>query len=180
MEILRELKLKGVFEISLFRHEDDRGIFVKPWNFSTLNQYGISFEIKEVYWSVSAKGNIRGMHFQIPPHSNEKIISCQNGKVIDVLLDLRRGETTYGHYTNIELSEIKSNALFIPKGIAHGFQSLAHKSQLLYFSSYEYVPESDCGIRWNSFGYKWPLPITKISQRDKEQPLFSKFESSFF
>jgi dTDP-4-dehydrorhamnose 3,5-epimerase len=180
VKIIRELELEGVFELSLYRHNDKRGTFVKSWHLPSLSQYGIAFEILESFWSVSGKGDIRGMHFQIPPHANRKIVSCQQGKVRDVLLDLRNGSATFGESVSLEISENSANAVYIPEGVAHGFQGLENENQLLYYTSYEYSPESDLGVLWNSFGYEWPFPVAEVSQRDRNHPLFDEFHSPFY
>lgn len=179
MIIKRELKIDGVFELSLFSHRDDRGIFVKPWHLPSLGKYGIEFEIREVFWSVSGKGDVRGMHFQVPPHENRKVISCQQGIVHDVLLDLRKCSATFGKSVSLDLVGSNANAVYIPEGVAHGFQSLEDNSQLLYLTSLEYTPESDLGILWDSFKHCWPLPVENVSFRDGNHPMFSEFNSPF-
>ena len=179
MIIVRELELEGVFELSLFRHHDERGTFVKSWHLPSLSQYGISFEVQESFWSVSGKGDIRGMHFQVPPHESKKIVCCQQGKVHDVLLDLRDGSETFGESVSLELSENEANAVYIPEGVAHGFQGLENENQLLYYTSYEYTPESDLGVLWNSFEHCWPLSAESISARDQQHPMFVEYNSPF-
>jgi dTDP-4-dehydrorhamnose 3,5-epimerase len=179
VKIVQELNLEGVFELSLFQHHDKRGSFVKPWHLPSQCQYGIAFEIRESFWSVSGKGDIRGMHFQVPPYENKKVVCCQKGKVQDVLLDLRSDSVTFGKSANLELSERNANAVYIPAGVAHGFQGLEDVNQLLYYTSYEYVPESDYGVHWDSFKHCWPLPAENISVRDQNHPMFSEYKSPF-
>ena len=179
MKILRELELSGCYEIELFRHTDERGVFVKSWHTKELQALGLFFEVREIFWSTSSIGNIRGMHFQVPPYEHSKIVSCQKGLILDVLLDLRRCSATYGFATSLELSGEKGNAAFIPPGIAHGFQSLSEQCQVLYMTSLEHHPNSDKGILWNSFNFSWPLPPTEISYRDHNHPTLMGFNSPF-
>jgi dTDP-4-dehydrorhamnose 3,5-epimerase len=172
MKLLRELHLAGVVELHLFRHQDERGVFVKPWHLSSLETLGIAFEVRECFWSVSQRGNIRGMHFQSPPNGQCKLVICQKGKILDVLLDLRPHSPTYGQNTALELTAEQANAVYLPVGIAHGFQCLSKQCQVLYFTNHEHVPERDHGFLWNSFGFDWPLKPTQISDRDQKLPSF--------
>ena len=113
MKILRELELSGCYEIELFQHTDERGVFVKPWNTRDFEKVGFDFKVREIFWSTSKRGSIRGMHFQSPPHAHQKIVSCQQGSVCDVLLDLRGNSPTYGQAACLELSEQRGNAAYI-------------------------------------------------------------------
>jgi len=179
MKKVRQLALAGCWELDLFQYLDDRGVFVKPWDKSFLDESGLSFEMRECFWSISPRGSIRGMHFQQPPHAHRKVVQCQHGKTLDVLLDLRSTSGTFGQSMSLELSYELANAIYIPEGIAHGFQCLSESSQVLYFTSLEHVPQSDCGIHWNSFGFDWPLPCTQISKRDQQHPSLSDYSTPF-
>ena len=167
MKILRELELSGCYEIELFRHTDERGVFVKPWSIRDFEKVEFNFKAREIFWSTSKRGSIRGMHFQSPPHAHQKIVSCQQGSVCDVLLDLRGNSPTYGQAASLELSEQRGNAAYIPIGIAHGFQGLTAKSQVLYITSYEHHPESDLGIHHESFSFEWPLKSFRFLKETK-------------
>ena len=179
MKIISELEITGVLELQLFHNQDERGNFYKSWHFPTLAELGIEFVVKECFWSFSKKGCIRGMHFQIPPYTQKKLICCQQGLILDVLLDLRKGSNTHGKSIGLELSGKKATAVYVPEGIAHGFQSIEEQSQVLYLTSHVHKQNSDYGVHWNSFGFQWPLSPTKISERDQNHPLFSELGSFF-
>ena len=119
------------------------------------------------------------MHFQVPPAHHAKIVTCLSGVVLDVILDLRKSSPTFGLVESLELSESNRHFLFIPSGFAHGFLSLTEDSVVHYLTGAEHSPKHDKGIRWNSFGFKWPVSNPVVSDRDSELPLFSDFESPF-
>jgi dTDP-4-dehydrorhamnose 3,5-epimerase/CDP-3, 6-dideoxy-D-glycero-D-glycero-4-hexulose-5-epimerase len=139
---------------------------------------GLNLEIREEFYSISQKNVLRGMHFQLPPHAHDKLVYCTRGAVLDVLLDLRRGEG-YGLVASAQLSGQNGQLIFIPKGIAHGFVALTDESLMLYKTSTEHVPESDCGIRWDSFGFGWDVDQPITSARDEKHATFSDFVSPF-
>jgi len=131
------------------------------------------------FFTVSRKNVIRGMHFQIPPKSQNKVICCISGKVLDVLFDLRKGSPTYLKSESIELAGNQPKMVFIPPGIAHGFLSLEDNSIMLYKVSQGYSRELDQGIHWNSFGFDWPINAPTTSERDKQLPPFSDLVTPF-
>ena len=177
MEILKEL-LPGCFLLQPKRFEDSRGSFVKTYHEGLCKTLGVNLEIREEFYSVSRKNVIRGMHFQLPPHEHDKLVNCTRGVVCDVLLDLRKGPG-YGGVASVELSGEDSRLVFMPKGIAHGFSALTDEALMLYKTSTVHAPESDCGIRWDSFGFDWGMPMPIISTRDQQHNLFANFESPF-
>ncbi len=172
-------KIDGVRTFTFDSHFDNRGSFTKFFNKSNLNKNNINFEIEEVYCSLSQRGVIRGMHFQVPPYDHSKLIICQSGRVMDVFLDLRLSSVTYGKFGTLELVGNQNVALFLPSGIAHGFQALENESVVLYMVSKEYSQAHDMGIYWDSFGYSWPLEPSNISERDTLFPTLDKFISPF-
>jgi dTDP-4-dehydrorhamnose 3,5-epimerase len=180
MQLIDE-PLPGVKVLKPFAFEDERGNFVKPFHEGQLAEHGISLRVKEEFFSTSARGVLRGMHFQTPPHAHQKLIYCLTGSVLDVLLDIRRDSPTYGSSITLELSSANRHVIHIPVGIAHGFLTLEDNSCLIYKTDAVHAPESDHGILWNSFGFEWPLngetPI--ISDRDLIHPSFSLFETPF-
>ena len=135
--------------------------------------------VREEFFSTSAKDVLRGMHFQIPPHAHQKLIYCVNGKVLDVLLDLRQCSPTYGRSISLELSAANRHVLYIPVGFAHGFLSMEDQSCLVYKTDAVHAPLHDAGIRWDSFGFAWPSDAPLISGRDLAHPAFSEFHSPF-
>ena len=177
MEILKEL-LPGCFLLQPNRFEDQRGSFVKTYHEGLFQALGVDLDIREEFYSVSHKNVIRGMHFQLPPHEHDKLVYCTRGAVTDVLLDLRKGPG-YGKVASAELSGENAHLVFIPKGIAHGFAALTDEALMLYKTSTVHAPESDCGIRWDSFGFEWGVAHPVISARDQQHPPLSEFITPF-
>ena len=167
--------LKGVFIINSFNAIDDRGLFVKTFNKNIFNELEMDFEIRESYFSISKNNVIRGMHFQLPPHDHDKLVYVPKGAILDVVVDLRKNSLTYQKYISVELSDQNKKSIFIPKGLAHGFKSLADDTITVYNVSSEYCTPADEGIAYNSFGFDWQIEEPIISRRDKEFQEFSFF-----
>lgn len=178
MEI-KEMPLKGAFLLKCFRADDERGSFIKLFNKDEYTRLGIGTVLEEVYYSISQKNVIRGMHFQMPPYDHEKIVHVISGSVIDVIVDLRKESGTYGQYAAVELSENNNLAVFIPRGFAHGFKSTRDNTIMLYQVSSGYNRDCDMGIAYNSFDYDWKVDEPIISQRDKQFIDLSSFSSPF-
>ena len=176
--VLKKLNIEGAYLIESFSISDERGIFVKPFSNNFDKENLINFKTNEIYYSRSKKNVIRGMHFQIPPYENSKLIFLLSGSVIDVIFDLRHNSRTYNQYTKIKLSP-ESNALFIPSGVAHGFLSLDNDTVMVYNQSTTYSKNHDKGILWNSFGYNWPVARPLLSSRDKKFPSLKSFDNPF-
>ncbi|QXF36022.1 dTDP-4-dehydrorhamnose 3,5-epimerase [Photorhabdus luminescens] len=170
---ITELKLNGCYLIEPKRFTDDRGAFVKTYHKRIFEENNLNFSFKEEFYSISAKNVIRGMHFQVPPEDHEKIVYCPKGRVLDVFLDIRSESPTFGQFMAIELNEENTFQLYLSKGIAHGFLSLEDNSIMVYKTSTVYSPEFDKGIKWNSFGFSWPISGPILSARDEQFPLFS-------
>jgi dTDP-4-dehydrorhamnose 3,5-epimerase/CDP-3, 6-dideoxy-D-glycero-D-glycero-4-hexulose-5-epimerase len=177
MRLEREL-LSGCYLIGCDSFEDLRGTFVKTYHENSYRELGITFTMREEYRSVSKKDVIRGMHFQSPPFEHEKIISCFQGGILDVLLDLRKGDG-YGRIASVELCGGDGRLIYIPKGIAHGFLSLESNSLMLYKTSNIHMPEHDCGVRWDSFGFDWGIEDPIVSSRDQQHVEFNKLKTVF-
>lgn len=171
-------EIKGVILVENLAFTDNRGKFVKMYQQSIFNNK-LNIELKEHFFSVSNAGVIRGMHFQTPPFSQEKFIYVPSGRIMDIVLDLRVGSETYGKYMTIELSSENNKSLFIPKGCAHGFQSLQDGTVTVYIQSEEYKPECDTGINPLSLGINWPVPEFIISEKDKNFVSLTEFQSPF-
>ncbi|MBL4752814.1 MAG: dTDP-4-dehydrorhamnose 3,5-epimerase family protein [Flavobacteriales bacterium] len=178
MEI-KELNIAGAFELSLPHSVDDRGDFVKILHADTFQELGLATDFKESYYSTSQRGVIRGMHFQIPPHDHEKLVYAVEGKVLDVLLDLRVGSATYGTHCSLELDKASHNAVYIPRGVAHGFGVQEGPATLIYMTTTVYNQDCDTGVMLNSFGFRWPIDDPVISLRDREFEPLSNFHSPF-
>tara|TARA_X000001036_G_scaffold168941_1_gene159893 strand:+ start:25270 stop:25815 length:546 start_codon:yes stop_codon:yes gene_type:complete len=167
---IKSLPIQGSYEVELSPFGDSRGIFKRLFCREELKKIISKKEIAQVNFSETySKGSIRGMHFQKPPNSEIKLIHCIQGSVFDVIIDLRRSSKTFLHWNAIELSNENNNMIIIPEGCAHGFQSLAEHSKLIYFHTEFYKPESESGIKYDDplINIKWPLDISNISIRDE-------------
>lgn len=158
---------------------DHRGIFVKTFQETLFRGLGIAFQPREEFYSTSRKDVLRGMHFQLPPVAHAKLVYCLQGRVLDVVLDLRRQSETYGRAFARELDAVSRELLFIPVGFAHGFVSLADDSLLVYKTDAVHSPAHDTGIAWNSFGFAWPVARPRLSERDSRFPAWDEFNSPF-
>ena len=171
--------LEGCYILENFKAIDERGVFVKNYNYDDFMRIGISVELKETYYSKSKIGVIRGMHFQLPPHNHDKLVSCINGKALDVVLDIRKESKTFGKYFSIEMDSENKFCIFIPSGMAHGFMSLEDNTIMEYKVTSGYVAESDAGIKWDSFGFDWKCDRPIISARDNTHLKLSEIKSPF-
>ena len=170
-----ETELKGIFLIEIEKYEDVRGFFARTFDKNEFKSN--KMETKFTQFSISfnkKKGTIRGMHFQKRPYEEVKVIRCTKGKIFDVNIDLRPKSPTFKKWIGIELSDLDHKMLYIPKGFAHGFQTLKDNTEIFYQISRDYKPEYSDGVRWNdkTFGIKWPLKPTIMSKADKMFKLF--------
>ena len=172
-------EIPGVFKIELFHAGDDRGSFTKVFHGPSMNDWDLPFELAESYFSISQKGVIRGMHFQIPPEDHEKIVYCNTGKLNDVLLDIRKDSPTFGKSVSLPLGGSDRYAVYVPKGIAHGFEVLEDNTMMTYLVSSAHAPECDKGILWNSFNHDWETQNPTLSKRDQEFASFENFKTPF-
>lgn len=166
-----------VVEPNIF--EDNRGKFVKIFNDNFFKEFAIDIKIKESYYSISQKNVIRGMHFQLPPFDHTKIVYVPFGKILDVVLDIRKDSPTYGKVFSTELSGKNGKILVIPSGMAHGFKSLENNTNVSYLQTSIYCSMYDSGIRYDSFNFNWNCKGTIISQRDLTFCPFEEFNSPF-
>ena len=180
MQLIDE-PLPGVKVLRPFVFEDARGNFVKPFHEGQLAEHGIAMTVREEFFSTSAKDVLRGMHFQVPPHAHQKLIYCIYGRVLDVLLDLRKSSPTFGRSIGIELSAVNRHVVHIPVGFAHGFLSLENESCMVYKTDAVHSVGHDEGLLWDSIGFDWPIcglnPI--ISSRDLDHPVMQGLSSPF-
>ena len=171
--------IEGVREISTKIFNDKRGSFISCFkeDENLFKKNWLERKICQINLSMTReKGSIRGMHYQIKPFQECKLIRCLKGKVWDVVIDLRKDSKTYKQWISIELCSSKNNAIFIPEGCAHGFQSLKDNCELLYIHSNNYNPSFERGIRWDdsSINISWPLELSQISDRDGNLPFFEE------
>lgn len=173
----REL-LPNCYYIPLSQFKDDRGCLVKIPLEIDLPDLSTKFESRDEFFSVSKRNVIRGMHFQLPPYDHEKFVFCSRGAVQDVLLDLRVG-SDYGRTVSLILEACTPAAIYIPRGVAHGFKSLIDDTVMYYKTSSTYQRDFDSGILFDSFGFDWALSSPIISDRDAKHQRFANFESPF-
>ena len=174
-----ESEIKGAKIIEYDVNHDTRGYTLKPFSLNQIKEAGLKFEVREIFYSTSNKDVIRGMHFQLPPHAQAKIVHLIKGKIMDVILDLRTDSPTYGKHVSIELEEGDGKVVYIPKGLAHGFASLVDGSTVIYLFDSPYSSGFESGVRYDSFGYKWKIGRPILSRRDLLFPEFYKFRSPF-
>lgn len=170
-----ETELKGAFLIEPQKVEDERGFFARVFcqrDFAALGLAPVFVQTSLSYNRV--RGTLRGMHYQVPPHEEAKLVACLRGAIYDVVVDLRVNSSTYCRWISIELREDNYRMLYVPQGFAHGFVTLEDESVVLYQISQFHAPESERGIRWDdpAFAIEWPLTPSVISQRDRAYPLF--------
>lgn len=168
--IFAEQRLAGCFVIEPEFARDERGFFARTYSRTEFDQRAIAFAIAQVSVSHNARrGTLRGMHLQLPPHEEAKLVRCVSGRVHDVVVDLRAGSPTQLEWLGVELTAERRNALYVPTGMAHGFVTLEDACELEYLLSSEYVAEAAVGIRWNdpAIGIEWPLEPNIISARDR-------------
>lgn len=172
---LIETKIKGVFVIELVAFEDDRGFYKGLWGKDEILKCGLEHEVDNIGLSYNkARGTLRGIHYQCNPFAQAKLVQCIRGSIFDVVLDIRRDSTTFGEWIAEELSAQRNRALYVPPGLAHGFQTLENDTEILYCISGQYKPQQERGVRWNDpqFGIKFPLAVTVINDRDNQFPDF--------
>lgn len=173
-------KISGLYLIQNDVFKDDRGMFVKSYRFDDFNKLGIKIDLQEQFFSISKKGVVRGMHFQIPPHDQNKLVSVSHGTIFDVILDIRKNSPTYGMCETFELSFENAKALFVPKGLAHGFQALSDTATVHYQVSSMYAPTHEQGICYDSIGVKWPIEPAITNDRDKKFTKLKEYVSPFY
>jgi dTDP-4-dehydrorhamnose 3,5-epimerase len=173
--IITETKLKGAFIIELEKVADVRGFFARSWSRREFTAQGLNGNLSECNVSFNkTKGTLRGMHYQAEPYEQVKLVRCTSGAIHDVIIDLRPESNTFKQWVGIELTAHNHLMIYIPKGFAHGFQTLTDNSEVFYQMSADYVPESGRGVRWDdpAFGIEWPEAERIIIARDKSFPDF--------
>jgi dTDP-4-dehydrorhamnose 3,5-epimerase len=168
--------LNGAYIVEPERREDERGFFARTWCQHEFIAHGLDANLVQCNISFNdKKGTLRGMHIQLPPCSETKLVRCTKGIIYDVIVDLRLESENFLQWTAVELSADNCKALYIPKGFAHGFQTLEDNTEVYYQMSEFYAPEYARGFRWNdpSFKIEWPESINAISERDQTYANFS-------
>lgn len=177
-----ETGIKGLVLIEPLVFRDNRGFFLETYSLKKFQEAGINCTFVQDNHSRSEEtGVLRGLHFQLPPFTQSKLIRVTRGSIFDVVVDLRKNSDTYGKWLGFELNENNFKMLFIPQGFAHGFCTLEKGTEVQYKVDKFYAPESDSGIRWDdpALKIKWPVNSPVISKKDALLPLFNQIEYPF-
>ena len=165
------------------RFGDARGFFSESWNRQRMQEAGLDYDFVQDNHSLSARvGTIRGLHFQSPPHAQDKLVRCGKGSLFDVAVDIRTGSPTYGQWVGYELSFENGRQLLVPAGFAHGFVTLLPETEIIYKCSDYYAPETEGALIWNdpAIGIDWPLTVDPVlSEKDAVAPGLDGFDSPF-
>jgi dTDP-4-dehydrorhamnose 3,5-epimerase len=174
-----DTEIGGVRTFQIPRFCDERGTFQKLFHAPAFEKNGFGAAVREEFVTVSQKDVLRGMHFQLPPAEHAKYVVCLAGKILDVVLDVRAGSPTFGKFAVFELGTGLGSVfgLALPTGIAHGFLALTDNAVVHYQTTHEHAPALDSGIRWNSFGFRWPVTNPIISTKDQNLPTLDDFRS---
>lgn len=176
-------KLPGVFCFVPNVAEDRRGVFMESYNRLRMNEWGVETEFIQDNQSLSVEpGTLRGLHYQLNPKAQSKLVRVISGAVFDVVVDVRRNSPTFGQWEGFELSAANKMQLWVPRGFAHGFCTLQPRTEVLYKVDEYYSPEHDRGIIWNdpAIGIKWPIDHPILSEKDTRQPTLANAELNFF
>ena len=173
--IFTETTLGGVFILEMEKLRDDRGFFARTWCKRELAEHGLNPDLAQCSVSLNhKKGTLRGMHYQIAPHEETKLVRCTKGAIYDVVIDLRLESKTFTQWLALELDAKNHRMLYIPDGIAHGFQTLEDDTEVFYQISEFHAPECARGVRWDdpAFKIQWPPAERILSARDRTFPDF--------
>jgi dTDP-4-dehydrorhamnose 3,5-epimerase len=168
--IFTETPLPGAYLIDLEKRGDERGFFARAFCEKEFGAHRLVTRFVQVNESLSAlRGTLRGMHYQLAPRAETKLVRCIRGALHDVILDLRRASPTFGKSFGAELSAENRRMMYVPKGFAHGFITLADQTEAFYFVDEHYAPEQERGVRWNDsrFDIRWPIPPVVLSDKDR-------------
>ena len=165
--------VSGVYLVTPTPLVDVRGHFARQWDEATFRAHGLATHFPQCNSSYSGtSGTLRGLHYQARPHGEAKYVRCIRGRIFDVVVDVRPDSPTFGRWLGIELSAADRRWIYVPEGVAHGFLTLEHDTEVLYPVSAVYEPSAERGIRWNdpAFGVDWPMTPTVVSDKDRSWP----------
>src|SRR5246500_1081949 len=177
--IFTPTKLKGVYIIDLERREDERGFFARAFCQKEFESHGLKPTIAQANVAFNFKrGTLRGMHFQFPPYAETKLVRCNRGAILDIIVDLRPESPTYLDHISVELTEDNNRALFVPERFAHGYQTLRDNTDTSYQVGEFYAPDYESGLMHDDprLGLEWPLPVAVISNKDQKFKLLDEIE----
>lgn len=169
--VITETRLKGAFVIELEPFTDVRGFFARAWSEREFEDFGLNSRFVETNISFNEKkGTLRGMHYQLPPHEQAKLVRCTRGSIYDVIIDLRPESPTFKQWFPLEMSAENRLMLFVPAKFAHGFQTLEDQTEVTYQTSAYYAPEHGRGVRWNdpAFNISWPISWPNLTMIDRD------------
>lgn len=169
------MELEGAYLVDLERHVDERGFFARTWCRDEFGLHGLATEVVQCSLSYNRlAGTIRGIHWQAEPHEEEKLVRCARGAIFDVIVDLRPASPTYLKHEGVNLESSDGRALYVPKGFAHGFQTLEDHCEVFYQISQQHEPSASRGLRWDDplIHISWPLPPSNLHPRDAAYPDF--------
>lgn len=173
--IFKQTRLKGAYIIKIETIKDERGFFARTWCEEEFKKFDLNTRLAQCNISFNKKkGTLRGMHYQLPPYEETKLVRCIKGSIYDVIIDIRPDSSTFMQYITVELTEKNRKMLYIPEGFAHGFQTLEDNTEVFYQMSEFYHPEYARGIRWDdpAFNIKWPKEPEVLGQKDKNWERF--------
>jgi dTDP-4-dehydrorhamnose 3,5-epimerase len=180
---VHKARLAGILMIEPDRFGDHRGFFAETYSRRVYAELGVDVEFVQDNHSLSAAvGTVRGLHFQMPPHAQAKLVRCGRGAIFDVAVDIRKGSPTFGQSVGYELTAENGGQLFVPAGFAHGFMTLQPDSEIIYKCSDYYAPETEGAVRWDdpAVGIDWPLQGDAIlSDKDVVAPILADLDSPF-
>ncbi|NRF39177.1 dTDP-4-dehydrorhamnose 3,5-epimerase [Pedobacter foliorum] len=172
-----ETPLKGAYLIDLEKRADERGFFARAFCVNEFDAHGLDHAIVQINNSLSKdKGTLRGMHYQLAPKAETKIVRCIKGALYDVILDLRKESETFGLSFGHEITADNRTMMYVPKGFAHGFITLSEDTEAFYMSTGFYAPEFERGVRYNDprFNIQWPITPVVVSEKDLNHPDFNE------
>jgi dTDP-4-dehydrorhamnose 3,5-epimerase len=173
--IFNETRLAGTFEIHIDPKADERGFFARSWCRQEFENHKLNSNLAQCNISFNARrGTLRGMHYQVSPHAEVKVVRCTRGSIYDVLVDLRPESPSFKRWVGVVLTAEKRNMVYVPEGFAHGFLTLEDNTEVFYQMSEFYNAESARGLRWNdpAFLISWPEKVEVISERDRNYANF--------
>jgi dTDP-4-dehydrorhamnose 3,5-epimerase len=173
--IFTQTKIPGVFIVELEKRQDDRGYFARAWCAREFSDHRLPQFVQTNMSASRRKGTIRGLHYQLAPHGEAKYMRCIRGAIFDVAVDLRPDSPTFRQWFGIELSADNRKAVFVPEGLAHGYQALTDDAEVIYSSSCAYTPGAERGIRFDdpAFRIAWPIRPAIVSEKDQKWPDFA-------
>ena len=172
---VEETNIDGLYVVKYFSFSDVRGQLIKPFVFDKFVAEGLSGSFKEIWFTKSKKDVIRAMHMQVGELACNKFITVVQGKITDIILDLRKESSSYGEVFDIELDENSKVGLYIPIGCAHGYRVHTENTIVMYAADQQHSAKDDVGVRWDSFGYNWQCDDPIVSDRDKQLIAFQDY-----